>query len=148
MYIVHECFASEDPEVVICPSVKEVAERKVNEMMLYKTRGFYGDSAVRKVMCPINGRWRFTYTRTDDQDYSCSSTTSTAEDCPTGYKMEIRFRGCSFPDKEMVLQCLGNWRGEDGQNYLALLDTKLPQLGEKIKPRYSCAVSCFTSICS
>ena len=28
-----------------------------------------------------------------------------------------------------------------GQNYVALMDTELPQLGEEIRPRYRCGVS-------
>ena len=37
-------------------------------------------------------------------------------------------------------RCLGSWTGEDDQNYLALLDTKLAQLGEAPQPRYRCAI--------
>ena len=38
----------------------------------------------------------------------------------------------------MSLRCLGNWKGHDGQNYLALWD---PALEKEDKPRYRCAVS-------
>ena len=38
----------------------------------------------------------------------------------------------------MSLRCLGNWKGHDGQNYLALWD---PTLEKDDKPRYRCAVS-------
>ena len=41
----------------------------------------------------------------------------------------------------MSFQCLGSWPGENGETYMSLLDTKLPQLGEEPRPRYRCAVS-------
>ena len=37
-------------------------------------------------------------------------------------------------------KCLGAWTGEDGQQYLSLLDTKLAQLDEAPHPRYRCAI--------
>ena len=42
---------------------------------------------------------------------------------------------------DMSFQCLGSWAGENGETYMSLLDTKLPQLGEEPRPRYRCAVS-------
>lgn len=47
----------------------------------------------------------------------------------------------------MSFQCLASWPGQNGETYMSLLDTKLPQLGEKARPRYRCAVS-LTSACS
>ena len=41
----------------------------------------------------------------------------------------------------MSFQCLGSWAGDNGETYMSLLDTKLPQLGEDPRPRYRCAVS-------
>ena len=124
-----------------CPSVREVADREVSEMMLYKTRGFYGESAVSEVLCPVSGKWRFSFTRGGEEDSSCASPASRAGGCQQGDKFELQFRGCTFPDKEMSFKCLGSWRGGDGQKYAALMDTKLPQLGEQARPRYRCAVS-------
>ena len=55
--------------------------------------------------------------------------------------MSLRLEGCSRDrERRMELQCLGHWQGEDGQQYLALLDTELPQLGEEPRPRYRCAI--------
>ena len=54
-------------------------------------------------------------------------------------------QGCSFPSREMHYKCLGSWKAADGQNYLALMDTELPQLGEEIRPRYRCGVSLVSS---
>jgi len=137
---IYQCFSSEQDSLLSCPSVSEVAGRKVTEMMLYKTRGFYGESAVSEVICPINGKWRFTYTSGGDEDSSCASPASRAEGCQHGDKFELQFRGCTFPDKEMHFKCMGSWRGEDGQKYAALMDTKLPQLGEVARARYRCVI--------
>ena len=41
---------------------------------------------------------------------------------------------------DMSFQCLGSWAGDNGETYMSLLDTKLPQLGEDPRPRYRCAV--------
>lgn len=46
----------------------------------------------------------------------------------------------------MSFQCLGSWPGENGETYMSLLDTKLPQLGEEPRPRYRCAVSYFQEL--
>ena len=46
------------------------------------------------------------------------------------------------PFAEMSFQCLASWQSEtQGETYMSLLDTKLPQLGEEARPRYRCAVS-------
>ena len=41
----------------------------------------------------------------------------------------------------MSFQCLGSWAGDNGETYMSLLDTQLPQLDEDPRPRYRCAVS-------
>ena len=42
---------------------------------------------------------------------------------------------------DMSFQCLGSWAGDNGETYMSLLDTQLPQLDEDPRPRYRCAVS-------
>ena len=44
---------------------------------------------------------------------------------------------------DMSFQCLGSWAGDNGETYMSLLDTQLPQLDEDPRPRYRCAVSSF-----
>jgi len=46
----------------------------------------------------------------------------------------------------MSFQCLASWAGDNGETYMSLLDTKLPQLGEEARPRYRCAVSTLSFI--
>ena len=136
----NRCFASEAEALADCPTRAEVTERRVEEIMLYKTRGFYGESAVTQTHCPFSGRWRFSYSNVEKTDSACASPASEAGGCPSEFMLDLKFRDCDFPDFDMSFQCLGNWVGEDGRNYLSLLDTKLPQLGEEPRPRYRCAV--------
>jgi len=112
----------------------------VEEIMLYKTRGFYGEPAVTQVHCPFSGEWKFSYSSSHSRLTSCSSETSEAGGCPGEFMLDLKFRDCDFPDFDMSFQCLGHWTGEDGHRYLSLLDMKLPQLGEEPRPRYRCAI--------
>ena len=95
-----KCHATEEAAKASCPSRQEIRERKSNEMMLYKTRGFYGGSAITRTYCPLNGRFKFTYSINDgtEDDLECHEPVSEAGDCPSGYKFDLHFRGCSFPN--------------------------------------------------
>ena len=139
---IYQCHDTEEEALAGCPVTADVVTRSAREMMLYKTRGFYGESAVAKVLCPINGRFQFTYSNSETvvEQPACPSPSSQAGNCPTGYKFNLQFRGCNFHNMDMRFQCLGHWKGEDGHNYLSLLDTELPQLGERAVPRYRCAM--------
>jgi len=136
----HKCFDTEEEALRDCPTSHEVTSRAVEEIMLYKTRGFYGESAVTQTHCPFSGRWKFSYSNVEEAAGSCDSESSEAGGCPSEFMLDLKFRNCDFPDFDMRFQCLGHWSGEDGRNYLSLLDTKLPQLGEEPRPRYRCAV--------
>ena len=95
-----KCHPTEEAAKASCPSRQEIRERKAAEMMLYKTRGFYGGSAITRTYCPLNGRFKFTYSINDgtEDDLECHEPVSEAGDCPTGYKFDLHLRGCSFPN--------------------------------------------------
>ena len=95
-----KCHVSEEAAQQSCPSPRDVKERKAQEMMFYKTRSFYGGSAITRTYCPLNGRFRFTYSINDgtEDDLECHEPVSEASDCPSGYKFDLHFRGCSFPN--------------------------------------------------
>ncbi len=117
------CHPTEEAARRGCPTIQQIARREAVEMMLYKTRSFYGGSAVTRVHCPLNGQFAFTYAVNDgsatssvtsaaaaaaaaeasagsDANLECAGPDSESEatDCPTGYKFDLRFKGCSFPD--------------------------------------------------
>ena len=116
-----------------CPQSHELARRQLTEMMLYKTRGFYGEAAAGESHCPMTGR------HSVEEKCGDSSVMRTGEGgtCPSESRLSLALP-CS--NTALSLQCLGHWLGEDGQHYLALLDTQLPQLGEEPRPRYRCAI--------
>ena len=95
-----QCFRSAELAHAHCATAQEIRERRADEMMLYKTRSFYGGSAITKTYCPLNGRFTFTYSINDgtEDDLECRKPLSEAGDCPTGYKFDLHFKGCSFPD--------------------------------------------------
>lgn len=95
-----KCHATEEEATLSCPSLQEIRERQAHEMMLYKTRSFYGGSAITRTYCPLNGRYRFKYSINDgtEDDLECQEPVSEASDCPSGYKFDLHFRGCSFPN--------------------------------------------------
>jgi len=136
---VGQCHPTEELALASCPSKEEVRGRQVTEMMLYKTRSFYGEAAAGGQHCPITGRHTV--------EEKCQEGRGGGETggCPSESRLSLRLEGCSTNrnrgrERRMELQCLGHWRGEDGQQYLALLDTELPQLGEEPRPRYRCAI--------
>merc|ERR1712130_982691 len=59
-----------------------------------------------------------------------------AEGCPNESMLNFKLSG----GRGRSYQCLGDWTGENGMKYLSLLDMELPQLGEKPRPRYRCAI--------
>lgn len=97
---IDQCHPTEELARQNCPTQQEVRERKAQEMMFYKTRAFYGGSAISKTYCPLNGKFKFTYSINDgtEDDLECHEPLSEATDCPTGYKFDLHFKGCSFPD--------------------------------------------------
>ena len=62
--------------------------------------------------------------------------TGEADGCPNESMLNFKLS----ETREMSYQCLGHWTGENGMLYLSLLDMQLPQLGEKPRPRYRCAI--------
>ena len=75
-------------------------------MMLYKTKSFYGGSAVTRTYCPMNGNYKFTYSINDstENDLEAHELVSHAGDCPLGHKFDLHFMGCSFPDLGTTLR--------------------------------------------
>ena len=129
-----------------CPSDITIRERRSREIMLYRTKGFMGEPAVSPTYCPINGAYSFTYSVNDGTENSleCGATQlgsdderraqSEISDCPYGFRLNLKFKGCSFGNMDMSFHCLGNWVGHDGQKYVALMDTQA--IAEEVRPRY------------
>ena len=96
----NSCHSTEESAIQSCPTPQDVRERKATEMMFYKTKSFYGGSAITRTYCPLNGNYKFTYSINEgtEDDLECNQPISMAGDCPSGYKFDLHFKGCSFPD--------------------------------------------------
>ena len=147
-----------------CPSDITIRERRSREIMLYRTKGFMGEPAVSPTYCPINGAYSFTYSVNDGTENSleCGETQmgsivkrraqSEISDCPYGFRLNLKFKGCSFGNMDMSFHCLGDWEGsQKGERYIALMDTQATvaptrngrqdqYVEESIRPRYRCAL--------
>ena len=147
-----------------CPSDITIRERRSREIMLYRTKGFMGEPAVSPTYCPINGAYSFSYSVNDGTENSleCGASQrgnseirevqSEISDCPYGFRLNLKFKGCSFGNMDMSFHCLGDWEGsEKGQRYIALMDTQATvapsrnerqdqYVEESIRPRYRCAL--------
>ena len=135
---VYQCYTSPEEALLTCPQQSEAGQAR--EVMLYKTRGYYGArDNFAQVLCPLFGQWRLSYTDHSNPGLSCSSPSSRASNCHAGYKLELELRGCSA-DRQLQFKCLGSWRGEDGQQYVSLLDTQLVQMDEAPRARYRCGI--------
>lgn len=87
------------------------------------------------MFCPINGRYKITYTANSGQ-IQCNRSSSELSNCPKGNELQVRFQNCAFPNMEMQFLCLGDWEGQDGQRYLALMDRS----EAKNRPKYRCGI--------
>ncbi|XP_053680572.1 uncharacterized protein LOC128731471 [Anopheles nili] len=135
-----KCHTNEEKALASCLTEDDLLnEAKNTEIILYKFHEWDG-AEVRQEYCPIHGRYRMTYS-VDSSDApdgvtECDSVESEVDNCPSGSALNLRFRNCAFPNREVTFECLGHWRGFGNQNYLALLGT-----GEesRLGPKYRCA---------
>ena len=74
---VYQCHRTPEEAEANCPTWERVRAREAREVMLYKTRGYYGTrDSFEEVLCPVFGQWRFTFTDRGDPSNSCSSPAS------------------------------------------------------------------------
>ncbi|GFG31845.1 hypothetical protein Cfor_02655 [Coptotermes formosanus] len=98
-----------------------------------------GGEEVKRVYCPFNGRFNFIYNVNDGSESTteCPDPVSELDNCPSGSALNLRFRRCSFENRDVTFQCLGQWAGPGDQQYLALRDTRP---GMDRFPPYRCAL--------
>ncbi|XP_076029973.1 uncharacterized protein LOC143018485 [Oratosquilla oratoria] len=134
-----KCYTTEEAARETCPTLADIQARRTREIMLYKSRSFSREGLIDRIHCPIDGRYRFTYNLNDgtEDTVECPEPFSQVANCPHGSQLQLSFRRCSFGQLETGLRCLGDWRGYDGQRYLALWD---PDVTSDNHPRYRCAM--------
>lgn len=135
------CYTSEEAALSTCPPSQAMASKRAREIMLYKVRSAWGIPEVLEVECPLNGRYRFTYKRGHNGIATalCDQPTSEFSNCPYGFGFSVTFNECSFfTPLKTGLQCLGSWMGEDGEDYMAVMDTSV-QDGQDA-PKFKCGM--------
>lgn len=135
---VSKCYTNEEKAIATCPTEGMVEDQPMQkEIILYKTLEYNGDT-IKRQYCPFNGRYYFMLTIDDGgpETTGCDSKNSELDNCPSGSALNLRFRQCTFNDYEATLECLGQWKGYENQNFIALMNTGPESFG----PKYRCAV--------
>lgn len=138
---ISKCFTNEATAIASCPNADNLRDSTRNkEIMLYKMYEYNGDE-IRREYCPFSERYHFTYTVEDEtaaEPIECTGKDSELDSCPSGSAINLRFRQCSFENREITFECLGHWQGVGQQNYMVLLNS---QPNSNFGPQYRCAVS-------
>ena len=120
------CHASPDAAWRQCESDQDSDYHvKESSAMLYRA-----GNKIKPSQCPITGKFRVNCENGHEE------TRGEADTCPDESLLRVSCPG----REELSFQCLGHWTGEDGRQYLSLLDRVLPQVGEEARPRWRCAV--------
>lgn len=133
------CYTNEEKAISSCPTDSSLDDQSTHkEIILYKTLEYNGEE-IKRQYCPFNGRYRFLLTIDDGgpETTGCDSKNSELDNCPSGSSLNFRFRQCEKFPNEATFECLGQWKGHDGQNFVALMNTGYSSFG----PKYRCAVS-------
>lgn len=143
---ISKCYTNEAIAIASCPNANISRNSTRNkEIILYKLYEYNGEE-IRREYCPFNERYHFTYIVEDEtatEPMECLGKDSELDNCPSGSAMNLRFRQCSFENREITFECLGQWQGIGQQNYMALVNS---QSNTNFGPQYRCAVSNASSI--
>ncbi|XP_023230618.1 uncharacterized protein LOC111630705 [Centruroides sculpturatus] len=131
-----KCYTKEEAARATCPNDRDVIERRFKEILLFRKQQIGSVSTVENLFCPINGRYRFTYTA-NKGGFRCDQPLSELGNCPNGNELGVRFRQCSFPEMDVSFLCLGDWAGPMGDRYLALMDLRE---NPDARPKYRCGL--------
>ncbi|XP_075680244.1 LOW QUALITY PROTEIN: uncharacterized protein LOC113788835 [Dermatophagoides pteronyssinus] len=162
------CYTNEEAARATCPLDKDIGQqqkRKFKEIILFRKHVPGGLQSIEHVFCPFNGRFRFSYVGSSNQQQPnqpqmrCEFGYSEMSNCPHGNALNVKFRKCSFQTMDIHFLCLGDWpvttstsiasststtttAGNSGINsnerYLALMD--LREAPEANRPKYRCGL--------
>ena len=72
-----------------------------------------GEPAVSPTYCPINGAYSFTYSSSSSssngEEKKCEAHTSEIADCPYGFGLDLKFKGCSFGSMGKIYRLFKKW---------------------------------------
>uniref|UniRef100_A0A914VLJ2 Uncharacterized protein n=1 Tax=Plectus sambesii TaxID=2011161 RepID=A0A914VLJ2_9BILA len=84
----------------------------------------YRSDNVQYQYCPLDGRAQLEYSL--GNHLHCpypSKTPAQMSNCEVGYQLDVQLRGCTFPDMDMTMKCMGTWSAGDGQQkYFAVFN--------------------------
>ncbi|CAH0562713.1 unnamed protein product [Brassicogethes aeneus] len=132
-----KCFTNEESALANCPSEESILKRETAEILLFKTK--FGKQQVHsKQYCPIDGKYFVNYENPNLPIKSeCKGNNSTVDSCPSGSTLNFRLRGCTFDSYELIFDCMGSWKGLNGESFLVFTDHRYKD-GQK--PKYRCAM--------
>ncbi|XP_018568692.1 uncharacterized protein LOC108908962 isoform X2 [Anoplophora glabripennis] len=131
---ISKCFTNEESAEANCPSEESLLAREAAEILLFKTSGSY----TLKQYCPIDGKYYLNYKGpTTDQPNECVGFNSTLDLCPSGSTLNFRLRSCTFQTTDVKFDCLGHWKGPNGDTFLLFTDSRHVNMQ---KPKYRCAL--------
>ncbi|XP_025834696.1 uncharacterized protein LOC108738245 isoform X1 [Agrilus planipennis] len=135
---ISKCYVNEESAINNCPTTEFVQNSLNSEILLFKTKDAAGTST-RTEYCPLDGKFSVNY-KSVDKNYTleCKENESTLDSCPFGSHLNFRFRQCNVNDFDVSFECLGHWKGPNGENYLALTDKR--QTNNPKAVQYKCAL--------
>ncbi|XP_022710045.1 uncharacterized protein LOC111272726 [Varroa jacobsoni] len=126
------CYTTEEAARLHCPDGNN--QGSFEHYILYRKDPPQG------VFCPFTGRFRVSSYQKDGQESRClapRSQFSEVANCPRGDKLAVKFRSCSFPDRDEDFVCLGDWEGANSdERFVALMDTS----GDPKRAKYRCGL--------
>ncbi|XP_023228033.1 uncharacterized protein LOC111628466 isoform X2 [Centruroides sculpturatus] len=113
--LAEELSSCHSEENIFCPNVIAMPSKKY---FLYRqeTLQVYHHS---EILCPFRGKFRISYSA-DGGKRRCYSFISELINCPISDTFHIKYKNCSFPEKELRFQCLGDWDAFENQRYIIL----------------------------
>ncbi|XP_019880900.2 uncharacterized protein LOC109608792 isoform X2 [Aethina tumida] len=133
-----KCFTNEESALANCPSEESILRREAAEILLFKTKNGRTD-ITNKEYCPIDGKYYVNYEKTNTPMKSeCKGFNSTVDSCPSGSTLTFRLKGCTFDSYELIFDCMGHWKGLNGESFLVFTDHRYRD-GHN-KPKYRCAM--------
>ncbi|CAJ0963350.1 unnamed protein product, partial [Mesorhabditis belari] len=130
------CYRCVTP-IIRTPNVIQLAHQAgeyCHDSMVSARKTCFEQSAVRPVegtllfrstnldysSCDLDGRFSVIY-HLRNTNLTCEGENeSKAENCEVASRLDIKFKGCSFPDFDMSLRCLGSWKGQSGERFLII----------------------------
>ncbi|XP_056645658.1 uncharacterized protein LOC130450935 isoform X1 [Diorhabda sublineata] len=134
---ISKCFINEEAAEANCPSEDSLQNKESTEILLFKTKDNFGLYTSTQY-CPMDGNYILNYKGTSRKSPNeCKGYVSVANSCPSGSELNVRLRNCTFEGYDMKFECLGHWKGNNGEIFVIFTDSRHTK---NLRPKYRCAV--------